>query len=254
MVGFGYTPQTLLNNLELLRIDPTQIDALVLSHGHYDHFGGLVGFLEANAARLRKGLPFYLGGEECFCTREAGVGDAAGNFGALDRAAIAQAGLEIRFAERPSVVADHAFTTGVIPAESFEKVLAPMRMTVGLQGGVGCDPAKMPPEKREVTKIPDDFRHEQAICVHVRGKGLVVMTSCGHRGVVNSARTAIKVSGVDKVHAVLGGFHLAPHAPDYLRETVESLQALSPDFVIPMRCSGENFIGVVQREMGPQAV
>lgn len=254
LVDFGYTAGTLLNNLALLNIDAGDIDALVLSHGHYDHFGGLVGFLEANGSRLRDGLPFYLGGEECFCTREAGVGDAAGNFGALDRRAIANARLDVRFAERPTIVADHAFTTGWVPAESFEKVLAPTRMTIGQQDGVGCDPTKMPAGKREVAKIPDDFQHEQATCVHVRGKGLVVVTSCGHRGVVNSVRTAMKVSGIDKVHAVLGGFHLAPHSPDYLSETVASLKALSPDFVIPMHCSGENFIAVAQRELGPKAV
>jgi len=254
LIDFGYTSPTLLNNLELLRVDPARLDALVLSHGHYDHFGGLVGFLKANGGRLRKGLPFYLGGEECFCTREAGVGDAAGNFGALDRRAIADANLEVRFAERPSMVADHMFTTGWIPAESFEKVLAPTRMAVGISDGVGCEPAKMPAAKQNVTKIPDDFQHEQATCVHVKGKGLVVMTSCGHRGVVNSVRTAMKVSGIDKVHAVLGGFHLAPHPEEYLRETVMALKALSPDFAIPMHCSGEAFIATAQREFGPKAV
>ena len=66
----------------------------------------------ADPHRLRKELPFYLGGEECFCTREAGVGDSAGDFGTLDRQAIADAGLEVLYADRPSVIAGHAFSTG----------------------------------------------------------------------------------------------------------------------------------------------
>ncbi|MCX8003740.1 MAG: MBL fold metallo-hydrolase, partial [Burkholderiaceae bacterium] len=55
--------------------------------------------------------------------------------------------------------------------------------------------------------------------------------------------------GTDRLHAVLGGFHLAPHAIDYQKQTAAELKALNPDFVIPMHCSGEAFIGIVQAEM-----
>lgn len=84
LIDFGYTPETLLNNLSILKIDPGTFDALVLSHGHFDHFGGLTGFLEENKGRLKKKLPFFVGGEDCFCTRETSLGQ----FGALDRKAI----------------------------------------------------------------------------------------------------------------------------------------------------------------------
>ncbi len=93
LVDFGFTGDTLNNNLDLLGIDAAKLDAMLLSHGHYDHFGGMVGFLAAHQERLRPGLPFYLGGEECFCSRETGPADAPSNFGALSRRAIAQAGL-----------------------------------------------------------------------------------------------------------------------------------------------------------------
>ena len=249
LFDFGYTPEALLNNLLLTGVDVSKLDALALSHGHFDHFGGMVGFLEANKGRLKGGLPFYLGSEECFCTRELNVPGEGGGFGALDRDAIRSAGLTVTFADKPSVIADHGFTTGVIARSSFERVLSPTRMNVGMQGALGCAPETLSAAKRTLSVIPDDFEHEQATAYHVKGKGLVVITSCGHRGIVNSVRAAMKIAGTDKVYAVLGGFHLAPHPVDYQKQTAAELKAINPEFLIPMHCSGETFISIVQAEM-----
>jgi len=122
-------------------------------------------------------------------------------------------------------------------------------MTVGIKDGIGCFPDKLSAEKRTASVVPDDFEHEHATCFNVKGRGLVVFTSCGHRGVVNSVKRAMEVSGVTKVHAVAGGFHLAPHKEDYVRETVAALKAINPDCVIPMHCTGEAFIDIVRQEM-----
>ena len=93
-------------------------------------------------------------------------------------------------------------------------------MKIGLQpDGSGCAPEGLPAEKRNLTMVVDDFQHEHATCFSVKGKGLVIMTSCGHRGIVNSVRGAIKVSGISKVHAIIGGFHLMPMPQGYVRST-----------------------------------
>ncbi|HVL36314.1 MAG TPA: MBL fold metallo-hydrolase [Burkholderiales bacterium] len=243
LVDFGYTHETLANNLELIGIDVARLDALVLSHGHYDHFGGMAGFLVAHRRKLKPALPLYLGGEECFCARETGSPEAPRNFGVLDRRRIAEANLRVLFADRPALLAGHGFTSGWIPKVSFETPAQPSRMRVGLDAdGLGCAAARLPLEKRSATLLVDDFQHEIASCYHVKDRGLVVMTSCGHRGVVNTVMAAKAVSGITRVHAIIGGFHIMPMPADYAQRTAQALAELEPDFLIPMHCSGETFI------------
>ena len=249
LVDFGYTAETLLNNMEILKLDPSVLDALVLSHGHYDHFGGLIGFLAAAKGRLKNNIPFFVGGEDCFCTREQIFN--GGQFGALDRKALTDANLTLMIREGPSIVADHAFTTGSIPLSSFEKPLVPTRMKVGIDNnGLGCYPDRLPAAKNTGTFVPDDFQHEIATSFVVRGKGLVVLTSCSHRGVVNTVKQAQAASGVQKVHAIIGGYHIVPPLDDdYIKETVAALRSLNPDYLVPLHCSGDRFREIAKAEM-----
>jgi 7,8-dihydropterin-6-yl-methyl-4-(beta-D-ribofuranosyl)aminobenzene 5'-phosphate synthase len=251
LVDFGYQPQTLLNNMSVLKIDPARFDALLLSHGHYDHFGGLVGFLSANKGRLKKGLPFFVGGEDCFCARET----AAGQYGALDRKAILDADLSLMMAEGPAVVADHAFTTGKIAQSGFETPLRPSREKVGIVNGFGCFPDKVPAAKNTGSFILDDFEHEIGTNFVVRGKGLVVLTSCSHRGVINTIRQAQVASGIQKVHAVVGGFHIVPPLTDeYMQQVIATLKEINPDYLIPGHCAGERFYDLVRVEMPDKVI
>src|SRR6516225_4060055 len=91
LIDFGFTPEALTNNSNLVGVDPAGLDALVLSHGHYDHFGGLAGFLRATNGKLKSKLPIYIGGEEAFCSREWTAPPVRGDFGALDRKALEEA-------------------------------------------------------------------------------------------------------------------------------------------------------------------
>jgi 7,8-dihydropterin-6-yl-methyl-4-(beta-D-ribofuranosyl)aminobenzene 5'-phosphate synthase len=249
LIDFGFTPDALINNANLVGIDPATLDALVLSHGHYDHFGGLAGFLQQNNGKLKARLPIYVGGEEAFCSREWTAPPARGDFGALDRKALENANVAVTYAEGPALVAGHGFTTGPIGQTSFEKLLPPSAMKIGVDHGIGCYADKLPEDERTKAVIPDQFRHEIATTFNLKGRGLIILTSCSHRGVINAIKQAQAASGINKVHAVIGGFHLAPYNEDYVRDTITALKSMDIDYVIPLHCTGESFYEMAKAEM-----
>jgi len=249
LVDFGFTPDALVNNANLVGINPAALDALVLSHGHYDHFGGLAGFLKQNNGKLKAKLPIYIGGEDAFCSREWTAPPVRGDFGALDRKALEGADVAVTFAEGPALVADHGFTTGHIGQTSFEKLLSPSAMKIGVDHGIGCYADKLPEDERTKAVVPDQFRHEIATAFNLKGRGLIVLTSCSHRGVINAIKQAQAASGISKIHAVIGGFHLAPYKEDYVRDTITALKGIEIDYVIPLHCTGEPFYEMAKAEM-----
>jgi 7,8-dihydropterin-6-yl-methyl-4-(beta-D-ribofuranosyl)aminobenzene 5'-phosphate synthase len=250
LVDLGYSPEVMANNLALLGIDPDRIDAAVLSHGHLDHYGGFSGVF-ASATQGPRRVPLIVGGEEVFCERVAMIGSPPPLMGALDRSELARAGFDVQIADQPSVVAGQAFTTGLIPLETFERAAIPTRM----RPGVGCAASNLSAAKRDSAEILDDGEHELATCYVVSGLGLVVIASCSHRGVLNSVRRAQAISGVTKVHAVVGGFHLVrPRTEDEARRTVDEFVAMDPTWIVPMHCTGEVFVQEALRRMPGKVV
>jgi 7,8-dihydropterin-6-yl-methyl-4-(beta-D-ribofuranosyl)aminobenzene 5'-phosphate synthase len=249
MVDFGYSPEVMANNLTMLGIDTKELNAAVLSHGHLDHYGGFAAVFGNSVPA--KHLPLFVGGEETFCERVAMIGDPPPIMGTLDRKELSQAGMDVKIAALPTVVADHAFTTGLIPLESFERAAIPTQM----RPGVGCETSALSAAKRNATQLADDGEHELATCYAVKGLGLVVIASCSHRGVLNSVRRAQAVSGIQKVHAVVGGFHLVkPRTEDEARRTVAEFAKIDPAYIVPMHCTGEVFIAEALRVMPDKIV
>src|ERR1700748_1589667 len=138
----------------------------------------------------------------------------------IARRCIAKHNVKLVLCEQPVVIGGQAFTTGKIKRNSIEKVLPNSMVEFKLKDGAGCNASHYLPAEMEGRIVRDEHIHEHATCFNLRGKGLIIISSCGHVGIVNSVRQAMEVSGVDKVHAIMGGFHLGPAPADYLKLVV----------------------------------
>jgi 7,8-dihydropterin-6-yl-methyl-4-(beta-D-ribofuranosyl)aminobenzene 5'-phosphate synthase len=252
LLDFGYTPDVLLNNMSLMGLDAGKIDALIVSHGHFDHYGGLIGFLDKYRSVLPADVKLYAGGEDNFCRRLIGAPGQLTDFGTLDRRALAAQKVATVLCEHPTVIGGHAFTTGQIKRSGIEKVLPNTMVEFGIKDGLGCDATQythFTAAELQGKVVPDEHIHEHATCFNVKDRGLVVITSCGHVGILNTIRQAQEVSGIKKLHGLIGGFHLGPATPEYTDQVVTELKAFAPDVVVPMHCSGQTFVDSARKIM-----
>jgi 7,8-dihydropterin-6-yl-methyl-4-(beta-D-ribofuranosyl)aminobenzene 5'-phosphate synthase len=217
----GISPEGMAGNIERLSIDAAAIEAVILSHGHFDHAGGFPGLVRL---RRRAGLPLTL--HPLVWTRRRAVlpGRSPMELPTLSRRALESEGFTVIERRQPSVVLDGSvLVTGEVDR------------TTDFETGMPYHEARHNGRWEPDPLILDD----QAVVVNVRDRGLVVLTGCGHAGAVNIVRHAMRLTGVDRLHALLGGFHLSgPAFEPIIDPTVAALGELAPELIVPAHCTG----------------
>jgi 7,8-dihydropterin-6-yl-methyl-4-(beta-D-ribofuranosyl)aminobenzene 5'-phosphate synthase len=205
-------------NARLLGIDLTQTDQLVLSHGHYDHTGGLWKLCELASTVKISGHPDLK--LTRYSIKEPGkaksIGIPSDSLECLNQH-------ELEPTESPIAITPSLHVTGAIPRESdYEDV-----------GG----PFFLDPEGKQPDGLPDD----QALWF-VSDKGLVIILGCAHAGIINTINYCKELSGESHVHALIGGFHLVNASDDRLDKTVSALKEIAPDILAACHCTGDRAV------------
>jgi 7,8-dihydropterin-6-yl-methyl-4-(beta-D-ribofuranosyl)aminobenzene 5'-phosphate synthase len=204
-----------------LGIDPGEIEVIVLSHGHWDHVTGVEGLVRM-LGRTR--LPVMIHPEFWNRRRITFPGLEPAELPATSRASLEEMGFAIVEERQPSFLLDGAvLITGEVDR------------TTPFETGFRGHEAR----RGEVWEPDPLILDDQALVVRVRDRGLVVLTGCGHAGIVNTVRYVRRLTGHDEVAAVVGGFHLnGPMFEPIIEPTVEAFSELAPGLLAPAHCTG----------------
>jgi 7,8-dihydropterin-6-yl-methyl-4-(beta-D-ribofuranosyl)aminobenzene 5'-phosphate synthase len=217
----GGTPDGMVENMRRLDISARDIDVIVLSHGHWDHTTGMDGLI---AELGRRNVPVLIHPEFWRRRRVALPGRDPIHLPTTSRRALLEAGFEIVEEREPSFLLDGSLL-----------VTGEVDRTTDFEQGFPGHQAHLDGRWRPDPLILDD----QALVASVRGRGLVIVTGCGHSGIVNIVRYVKKLAGEDRLHAIVGGFHLGgPAFEPVIGSTCDALAEFAPDVLVPAHCTG----------------
>jgi len=217
----GYSRIGVIHNVDMLGVDLGRVEAMVLSHGHMDHTGSLYPVLDSIPQRI----PLVV---------HPGVFDAPRFFGLADgrrllfpqtvvKEDLLKQNIDLMESTTPTPLAAGAIlVTGEVErVTSFEK---------------GLPNASM---ERHGEIVKDPISDDQALVVHLKGKGLVIIAGCSHAGIINTILHAQKITGFQEIYAAIGGFHLSgPFFEKIIEQTIAEFKKIGPRFLSPMHCTG----------------
>jgi 7,8-dihydropterin-6-yl-methyl-4-(beta-D-ribofuranosyl)aminobenzene 5'-phosphate synthase len=235
----GVTEDGVIRNADLLGMDFSNIDGIILSHGHFDHFTGLVNILKRISSKRTIPVDIFLH-PDAFLRRWLVLPDGKkAKMPSLNEKQLESLGGLIHKSDKATILpnSENPFLlmTGQIPRKTtFEKGF-PIQYAEYSDNNNDHD-------EKNLNLVPDPLvKDDQAIVVNLREKGLVALTGCGHAGIINTLNYAKELTGVDKIHAIIGGFHLPADSGIYekaMNPTIEEIQNADPEYVIPCHCTG----------------
>jgi 7,8-dihydropterin-6-yl-methyl-4-(beta-D-ribofuranosyl)aminobenzene 5'-phosphate synthase len=218
LLDTGPSPEDIVHNAEAMDVPVDEIDVILLSHGHYDHVGGLPGVLQ----RVDESTPIVVH-PNAFDPKYA-YRPQLRYIGSPFHHREITTYHSFLFATNPVKIADGALTSGEIQrVTTFEEVKGFWKI-----------------ENNRF--IQDLMVDDQSLIMHLKGRGLVIITGCAHSGLINTVQQAQHVTGINRIHAVLGGFHLKDSDDTRIRTTARNLLELDPVILGPCHCTGSKAI------------
>jgi 7,8-dihydropterin-6-yl-methyl-4-(beta-D-ribofuranosyl)aminobenzene 5'-phosphate synthase len=237
LFDFGFSEQGAAYNADALGADLTVVEEMALSHGHLDHVGGIGPLVEKTGKR---DIPLVLHPAAFRNPRFLKISDDFKvYFPAFTRDKAKAAGAAVIDIDKPYPMLDHAAAfLGQIPrTTAFEQGTPNLFCEIDGQ------------ERR------DPFDDDSAMVFNVRDNGLVVVSGCAHAGIVNTVEYARQITGVDKVMAIMGGFHLGGQEMDtVVKPTIAALKAFKPSYIIPTHCTGRLAVQLIEKVMPEQFI
>jgi 7,8-dihydropterin-6-yl-methyl-4-(beta-D-ribofuranosyl)aminobenzene 5'-phosphate synthase len=217
------------HNADILGIDLGKIDRIVLSHGHYDHTGGLRHILH----RMRKEVEIIAHPDIWqvkYATRE---GEEEKYIGIpFHRQTLESLGARFKLSKKPVRITDNIITSGEIPMVTDYEEIEPYLVV-----------------KEGKRFKPDKLLDDQALFITTK-RGLVVILGCAHRGIINTLYHARKLTGEKKIYMVVGGCHLMDASEERIYLTIAALKELGVQRIGVSHCTGLSAAAIMAREFG----
>ena len=254
LLDTGGPKSSIISNAEAMNIDFKDFDKFILSHGHVDHFGGFLNVFP----KLKEGCEIYL----------------TPNSYNQNTILVPRSDLEFYSPEELTekfrdLQKQNAFKFNIKLPSLNRKIIEKLAEQNKLQIFETKNPVKLGPgittsgeieifDERELTKgiylmknrnefEKNTFRDEISIYINVKDKGLVVITGCGHTGIVNTIKHGQNLTGINKIYALIGGFHKEWENDKDIEESVRFIEGINPEITCGMHCTGFSFNKIMSR-------